>query len=212
MTNTNTNKDEKETMRRMNDSADLHNKIMTKEEIRKSKCKTCGADTYIGLDGKEIHGKYLGKPKEIKEPIKEFDIMASKLGLDGEQMDELRDVLRKALKAKNQEHKRYLEILQEEIAIGIMEAKEKVKQDLLKKIEVAENQFKDGYYVFHFTYTSNTGKRIAEINKVNEPLPPDMAYQLAKKHISEFPESVMDWFVENRGVIHILKDINQLLK
>ena len=135
MTNTNTNKDEKETMRRMNDSADLHNKIMTKEEIRKSKCKTCGADTYIGLDGKEIHGKYLGKPKEIKEPIKEFDIMASKLGLDGEQMDELRDVLRKALKAKNQEHKRYLEILQEEIAIGIMEAKEKVKQDLLEKIE-----------------------------------------------------------------------------
>ena len=71
-------------------------------------------------------------PKE--ELIKEFDIIASKLGLDGEQMDELRDVLRKALKAKNQEHKRYLEILQEEIAIGIMEAKEKVKQDLLKKI------------------------------------------------------------------------------
>jgi len=103
MTNTNTNKDEKETMRRMNDSADLHNKIMTKEEIRKSKCKTCGADTYIGLDGKEIHGKYLGKPKEIKEPIKEFDIMASKLGLDGEQMDELRVLLRKALQSQKEE-------------------------------------------------------------------------------------------------------------
>ena len=86
------------------------------------------------------------------------------------------------------------------------------KQDLLKKIEGAKNQFKDGYYAFHFTYTSNTGKRIAEINRVNEPLPPDMAYQLAKKHISEFPESVMDWFVENRGIIHILEDIKQSLK
>ena len=86
------------------------------------------------------------------------------------------------------------------------------KQDLLKKIDGAKNQFKDGYYAFHFTYTSNTGKRIAEINRVNEPLPPDMAYQLAKKHISEFPESVMDWFVENRGIIHILEDIKQLLK
>ncbi len=86
------------------------------------------------------------------------------------------------------------------------------KQELLEKIEKSKNQFKDGYYIFHFTYTSNTGKRIAEVNKVNEPLPPDMAYQLAKKHISEFPESVMDWFVENRGVIHILEDIKQLLK
>jgi len=95
---------------------------------------------------------------------------------------------------------------------GVKELLQAQRKDLLKKIEVAENQFKDGYYVFHFTYTSNTGKRIAEINKVNDPLPPDMAYQLAKKHISEFPESVMDWFVENRGVIHILKDINQLLK
>ena len=86
------------------------------------------------------------------------------------------------------------------------------KKDLLKKIDGAKNQFKDGYYAFHFTYTSNTGKRIAEINRVNERLPPDMAYQLAKKHISEFPESVMDWFVENRGIIHILEDIKQSLK
>ena len=38
-----------------------------------------------------------------KEKIKEFDLTASKLGLDGEQMDELRDILRKALTLQKKE-------------------------------------------------------------------------------------------------------------
>lgn len=43
-----------------------------------------------------------------KQIIK-FDTMASKLGLDGEQMDELRDLFRKALYHQCQEFKRVIE-------------------------------------------------------------------------------------------------------
>ena len=44
---------------------------MTNPIIEK-KCKYCGADSYIGLDGKEIHGKYLKDNPIIEKAVKEL--------------------------------------------------------------------------------------------------------------------------------------------
>lgn len=53
--------------------------------VKLSKCKTCGADTYIGGNGKETHGKYLGdmpqdKLNEMIEKTAEYFITETKDG------------------------------------------------------------------------------------------------------------------------------------
>lgn len=50
-----------------------------------------------------------------KDLEKEFDIVASSLGLDGEQMDEMRDLFRKAYKAGQQSKEGEIELCQKKL-------------------------------------------------------------------------------------------------